>query len=92
MTAQKVVIPPSREVDPSSFVAAVRNNLSKVANCLGFDRWDRDELVDLAESDRVHRHWKNLLTEVGSRDIPEHVWNTHVRAATRECVAYWGQV
>lgn len=90
VTKPRIVVPSPKAVEEGSFRISVRNNLSKVANAIGLDRWDREELMDLAESDRVLHHWQALIQEVGAQDIPEHTWNRHVRAATRACLVGWG--
>lgn len=77
----------SKPVSAESFQITVRNNLSKVANLLGLSDWDRDELMDLAHSDRVHQRWLELLAdpEVKGEAIPEWVWSRYAKAATRDC-------
>jgi len=79
-------------VEEKTFRSAVRNNLSKVANSVGLDSYDRDELMDMAESDLALRHWKALSSMGENEPIPEWIWNQKVRAATRLCTKAWGRL
>jgi hypothetical protein len=95
MTARKsLVVSSTRAASLEAFRTGVRNNLSRLANLIGADDFDRDELTDMADGDRVLRHWETLLAdpEVRGRAIPEWVWSRHARAATRECTRAWGRV
>lgn len=85
----RLTIASSREATLESFRTTVRNSLGKIANLIGLDAFDRGELMDLAESDRVLAHWKGLLADAPGPAIPEWVWNSHTRAATRTCLAAW---
>ena len=89
-----LTIASTREGSWQSFQSGVRNSLGRLANLVGLDPSDRDELMDLAHSDRAWAHWRRLLEENSgsSGHTPEHIWNHHVRAATRDCVAHWGQI
>ena len=90
MTARPpLVVSSTREATLENFRTAVRNNLSKIANLIGLDAFERDELMDLADSDRVLSRWQQLLSEAPGPAIPYWVWNSHTRAATRTCLARW---
>lgn len=91
----KFTVATTREVCLESFQIAVRNNLSRLANIIGLDPFDRDELSDLAFSDRVLGHWGQLLEEARAQDgpaVPEPIWNRHTKAATRDCANAWGKI
>lgn len=91
MTATHFKLAAARTLNREGFQVAVRNHLSRVANSIGLDRYDREELLDAGFSDLVLQHWNNLLAdpEVHSGTIPEWVWNRHSRAATRACLKRW---
>ena len=92
VTKPRNIVSPPREAKETSFRAAVRNNLSKVANALGLDAFDRDELLDMADSDRVLSHWKDLANAGYGHSISEWEWNKHVRSAARDCANKWGRI
>ena len=86
------VVSAPRRVEEKHFRSAVRNSLSKIANAVGLDALDRDDLMDLADADLVQPHWKALASKGSGGRIPEWVWNQQVRAATRSCAQAWGPI
>ena len=85
------VTAPAKALNREGFYVAVRNQLSRVANSIGLDRHEREELLDCGYGDLVLTHWNQLLAdpEVHAGAIPEWVWNRYSRRATRACLKRW---
>lgn len=84
MTDIQVVAAPAAK-NLEAFHQEVRNSISKIANLAGWDRDEREHLMDAVEgSSLVARQWARLqqrATELET-SLPIWEWNRYVRAAT----------
>ena len=87
---QIITISSRRGMSEEDFRTAVKNSLSKMSNLTGLDRFDRDELMDLSDSDHVLHHWRDLVRSAAtSNEFTEWAWGQHIKAATRACASAW---
>ena len=75
--------------DQEAFTTQVKNHVSKVANLCGWEREERDTVIEAVDaSDQVAWQWKSLQKEAAtSKTMPVWEWNKFVRNATDDLVA-----
>jgi len=84
MTDIQVVTAPAAK-NLEAFHQEVRNSISKIANLAGWDRDEREHLMDAVEgSSLVARQWAHLQQRAAELEpsLPIWEWNRYVRAAT----------
>ena len=88
MNEIRVTAAPSAK-DQEAFTTQVKNHVSKVANLCGWERGDRDNLIETVDgSAHVARQWRSLQKEAAaSQTMPVWEWNKFVRNATDDLVA-----